>query len=650
MSLSRTAPIAADRPFTRDRVLDLVRFGCLLVVVVLHTMMSGVELGTDGAIVPTVALSGTTGFALASWAFQIMPLFFAIGGFAALQQWRRTIAGGGTGADYLRVRVRRLVAPVTVLVLGAGTGLALASESGVPRGLLAEASLRIGQPLWFLAVYVGLTALVPFMAQFHERAPRRTLVVLAGAVAMVDGLVRVTGLTGLGYLNLLVVWPLIQQLGFVYDDLRRRTVAPTGLAAVAAMALGALVLLVSAGVYSPNMLVNLNPPTGALVLLGLVQLCLLRLVHDSFAAALDRGPGWERVIAWGNANGMHVYLWHMSVIIALIGIQGAAAGALAGTGTGVGTWLSGVVVTTVESPWWWLTRLPWVVLVGGLAAVVAAGMAKVDVPAPARLDSLGRGLESVLGLRLSERVRAASAVGCAMAGIGIALLVGLAPFVWTLLAAGLLFAGLVLAAGLRRPAADVASEPDLAPGPDLVPAAENSPRPRTSVFDEPGERLGDGAPALEEAELLMRGTLLRIGMADDRAVVGAGLPVAEDDLRGHRNGGGQCGMPRAVDGVGEDEPCVLLDAEEDGVDVRDECLAVLAHAGDERAAGTQVEGVDAQDERLGNPPLDQLGRIRPRLPDRFAGRADDAFDEQVPVGVDVAAGFAGGVGDRKSVV
>ena len=479
MSLSTTAPITEDRPFTRDRVLDLVRFGCLLVVVVLHTMMSGVELGSDGAIVPTVALSGTAGFALASWAFQIMPLFFVIGGFAALQQWRRTAARGGTWSGYLRVRVRRLVAPVFVLVLGAGSGLALASESGVPGDLLAEASLRIGQPLWFLAVYVGLTALVPVMTRFHERAPRRTLVVLAGAVAMVDVLAGVTGLTGLGYLNLLVVWPLIQQLGFVYDDLRRRTVAPTGLVAIAAMALGALVLLVSGGVCSPNMLVNLNPPTGALVLLGVVQLCLLRLVHDRLTTALERVPARDRVIAWGNANGMHVYLWHMSVIIVLIGLLGAVAGALTGTGTGVGVWLGSAVLPDVESPWWWLTRVPWVLIVGGLSAGLAAGMAKISVPSPARLERLGRGLESALGLRLSERTRAVSAVGCAIAGIGIALLVGLAPFVWTLLSAGLLSAGLVLAAGLGRPAADVTPDPDLDPDPDPTVATNVSLR-RTS--------------------------------------------------------------------------------------------------------------------------------------------------------------------------
>src|SRR5699024_9800722 len=102
---------------------------------------------------------------------------------------------------------------------------------------------------------------------------------------------------------------------------------------------------VAAGVFSPNMLVNLNPPTGALVLLGVAQLCVLRLLYARLNRALSpaqRASGsetntgitlteatptfgvvpvqfWGRVIAWGNAFGMQVYLWHMSVVIVLIG-------------------------------------------------------------------------------------------------------------------------------------------------------------------------------------------------------------------------------------------------------------------------------------------------------------------------------------------
>lgn len=612
----------APDPAGRDRALDLVRFACLVVVVVLHAMMSSAVLGPGGEVVPTVALTGTTGFAIASWGFQIMPLFFLIGGFVALRQWRRTAARGGTWADYLRVRLRRLVAPVTLLVLGAGTALAVASEFGVPDGLLAEASRRIGQPLWFLAVYVGLTSLVPLAVRFHDRSPRRSLLALAGAVAAVDALVAATGMTGFGYLNLLFVWPLVQQLGFVYADLRGRPIHVGRVVGVLIAVLALLVWLVAEGIYSPDMLVNLNPPTGALVLLGVVQMCVLRLLHDRLAAAVTGVVVWERVIAWGNRFGMHVYLWHMSVAIGIIGLLGALAGTLAGDAAGFGTWLSTLVLPEIGSPWWWATRPVWVLAVVAGGALLATGMAKVEAPGEQRSARWGR---AVVGLArgrwvrvaASERNRACTAVGLAVIGIAVALLVGIAPLVWTLVSGGALILSLVLAAGLGE------RQPD-------------------SAFDETGERLGDGAPPFEEPELLMPGPLFGAGVPDDRAVVGAELAVAEDDLRRHRHRVGLRRMPGAADGIGEHEARVLLDAEEDRVDVRSEGLAVLAHPGDERAAGAEVERGDAEDERGGDPPLDELRRIGPCRPDSLARGADDAFDHEVAVGVD--AGVEVGVG------
>ncbi|WP_181274981.1 acyltransferase family protein [Brevibacterium oceani] len=502
----------------RDPAIDLVRFACLIVVIVLHSMMSAAVLGPDGTVVPTVALSDTSGFAVASWFFQVMPLFFVIGGCAGIIAWRRTRARGGTWADYLRARVRRLVVPVTVLIALTGLGLSVASELGVAAGLLAEASRRIGQPLWFLAVYVGLTALVPLAVHFHERSPRRSLAVLAGAVIVVDGVVAATGVHGLGYLNFVLVWPLIQQLGFVYADALERPVRRLRTWVVLVTALLTVIGLVSAGVYSPNMLVNLNPPTGALVLLGAVQMCALRLVHARLNRMLtlngggghdddnavsggqsgttidEAAPGprilraqiWRWVIDWGNRFGMQVYLWHMSVVIVLIG----GLGALAQTVSGIpAVWglpgLVGFVLPDIGSGWWWASRLPWLLVVMGLSALVAMLAERIPFPSERGLAAAGRGIGRIIcemrgnagtagvgtprdaGLTphvravtpevrtLTPQVRAAIAVAAATAGIAIALLVGIAPLIWTVLALALLMGSLVIAAGLGSRAARV---------------------------------------------------------------------------------------------------------------------------------------------------------------------------------------------------
>ena len=474
----------------RDPAIDLVRFACLVVVVVLHSLMSAAVLGPDGSVVPTVALAHTTGFAVASWFFQIMPLFFVIGGCAGIISWRRIRAEGGSWGDYLRARLRRLVVPVTVLIGLTGLGLSVASGLGAPSALVTEASHRIGQPLWFLAVYVGLTALVPLGVHFHERAPRRSLAVLTAAVIVVDGLVAVTGVHGLAYVNFVLVWPLVQQLGFFYADALDRPVRRLHVWLGLATALSLLVGLVAAGVYSPNMLVNLNPPTGALVLLGVVQICGLRLVHRRLTAMLtgaggsaaetgpEIGPGaeavpavrilraqfWRRLIAWGNRFGMQVYLWHMSVVIVLIGGLGWLAQAVSGV-----PHLAEFVLPAVGSGWWWVSRPIWLLVVMGLSAAVAMAAAWIPFPSESRLAAAGSAIAGFvrelrgnrngtrLGAAVDERARVAVmrpqaraviAVGAATVGIAIALLAGVAPLVWTLIAIGLLMGSLTVSAGL----------------------------------------------------------------------------------------------------------------------------------------------------------------------------------------------------------
>ncbi|MFP3395293.1 acyltransferase [Brevibacterium sp. SIMBA_078] len=468
----------------RDQAIDLIRFGCLIVVVILHSMMSAAVLGPDGTVAPTVALSTTAGFAAASWFFQIMPLFFIIGGYAGITGWRRTRARGGTWTDYLRARLRRLAVPTAVLVVIAGIGLSAAADIGVSSELIVEASRRIGQPLWFL----GLSSLVPVAVHFHERAPRRSLAVLAGAVIAVDVLSGTTGIAGLGYLNFVVVWPLIQQLGFFFADASDRPISRPVVWTALVAALGLLGGLVAAGVYSPNMLVNLNPPTGALVLLGVAQLCVLRLVHarlnralhvDRLSAESTTVPGeapaeaaptsriltaqlWERVIAWGNTYGMQVYLWHMSVVIVLIGALGWLAQTVVGFPTGIlldlptGT-VAEFILPEIESGWWWATRLPWLLAVMGLSALVAMAAERIPFPSERRLAAVGRGLSALVRAVLpqgfpvqsfSRRVRAIVAVGAATMGIAVALLVGIAPMIWTVVAAGLLMGSLILSAGL----------------------------------------------------------------------------------------------------------------------------------------------------------------------------------------------------------
>ncbi|MER7082867.1 acyltransferase family protein, partial [Saccharopolyspora kobensis] len=108
------APAAKAVPApSRDRVLDLIRAGCLVVVVVLHAVMAGIEVGESGIQIRN-ALENQQWFTPISWIIQVMPLFFIVGGFAGITQWRRMRDSGATPADFVRARLVRLARPALV--------------------------------------------------------------------------------------------------------------------------------------------------------------------------------------------------------------------------------------------------------------------------------------------------------------------------------------------------------------------------------------------------------------------------------------------------------------------------------------------------------------------------------------------------------
>jgi hypothetical protein len=93
---------------SRDRAVDFLRaFG---VVVIWHWALS-VTHRTDGRLVMPNPIDDVPLGWLATWLFQVLPVFFIVGGYANLAAWdsvRRS--GGGTGR-FLRKRWRGCLAP-----------------------------------------------------------------------------------------------------------------------------------------------------------------------------------------------------------------------------------------------------------------------------------------------------------------------------------------------------------------------------------------------------------------------------------------------------------------------------------------------------------------------------------------------------------
>ena len=297
----------------RDSAVDLVKAFCLLVVVGLHTMMAGVTVGVDGLHV-TNALAGHYIFAWASWGVQVMPLFFLLGGFASITHWRRMRDNGAVPADYIRTRVNRLARPALLPIALVGATLATLALTGVSGETLQQVGFKIGQPLWFLAVYLGCSAFVPLLTRLHEAAPRLTLFGLLAVAITVDTVSITFHLPLISAFNFLFVWLFIQQLGFWYADGAFSRLPRWATLAAGGAAYGTLVFLTLVVGYSRDMYENLNPPTTCILVLGIGQIFLVAFFHPQLARIAALAPV-RRATSAVNRNSMTIYLWHVPVVV-----------------------------------------------------------------------------------------------------------------------------------------------------------------------------------------------------------------------------------------------------------------------------------------------------------------------------------------------
>ena len=141
----------------RDLALDVVRAWSLLVVVLGHFLMLIVLWSDDG--VPATGNTLTSGdpWPFVTWLLQVMPLFFIAGGAV---NWSSNERFPGTYSQWLWQRVARLMRP-TVVYLAALAVLFTVVTLLVRREVTDPYLQGVTGPLWFLAVYIPVTALTP---------------------------------------------------------------------------------------------------------------------------------------------------------------------------------------------------------------------------------------------------------------------------------------------------------------------------------------------------------------------------------------------------------------------------------------------------------------------------------------------------------
>lgn len=354
----------------RNRVVDLFRAGSIAVVVLGHWTLAAVTV-RDGRLVAGQVLSLDETTHPFTWAFQVMPVFFLVGGYANGRSWRSARGRGGTYGGWLRARCRRLLLPLVPVLLFWLAASWLALRQGVDWRTVRLASSVALVPTWFLAAYILVTALAPAGLWLWERWRFATIVaggLLAGAV---DVLSLTTGSIAVGAVNYLVVWATVHQLGFAWldgylDGARRRLLlCVSGLVgAVGLVALGPYpVSMVAVDAAAVN---NSDPTRITMLFLGMFQAGLLLLLEDPCARAMRHARLWTFVVAV-NARIMTIYLWHVTAMVAVV--------ALAVTAGGVGLHVAPL------SAGWWLTRPLWYLVLAVMTAVFVAILGRFETPA-----------------------------------------------------------------------------------------------------------------------------------------------------------------------------------------------------------------------------------------------------------------------------
>lgn len=302
---------------SRNHTLDAARAFAVFVVVVFHSLLYEVHLSPAGwpDLVPWAPPHWPWWFL--SWFFMVIPLFFAAGGFGHAHLVDR-LRGEGVGyAGFLANRGSRLLGP---LVLFVTLSALVSSLAGLLWQVDAASALsrQIMQLLWFIAVYLVIVAAAPLLVSVYDRWGWTPTVALAAAAALVDAWSFRIGDPMVRNANLLLVWPAVHQVGVAYHRgwFRTRT-RSTGALFVGAAGIAILTLALGYPGSSVGLadipFANVQPPTVAMVLLGLAQCGLLGLIERSRLRPRP-GPRLKGVLALVNSLMMSVYLWHIGCI------------------------------------------------------------------------------------------------------------------------------------------------------------------------------------------------------------------------------------------------------------------------------------------------------------------------------------------------
>lgn len=399
---SKARELAELTPPERNRWVDFLRAVSIMAVVVGHWLMAGLYVNEAGELTRGDLLSVSEWAHWLTWGFQVMPVFFLVGGYSNSVSWElvtKKAAPGQVGVyrDWLANRVQRLITPTfPVLLLWAALAVAL-TQAGLPREQIRMATEAALIPVWFLAVYLLVTAFTPIAYRAWKRFGWASFAVFVPLAVLTDWLTFTHDVPYINFTNFLWVFLAVHQLGFAWRDGRfDNRLFAWGWAAVG---LAVLIRITVYGFYpvsmvsAPDGFSNSLPPTLALFALGMLQSGLVLALEPLGRRMLDNLTLWTATVLM-NGMIMTIYLWHLTAFVLVMTVTWLAFG-------GVG--LDSVPGTGA----WWATRPLWIgIYIAALLPMIAVF---------ARHE---RSFGPIRGGRTVPRLRAVLGVLAICAGLG----------------------------------------------------------------------------------------------------------------------------------------------------------------------------------------------------------------------------------------
>lgn len=380
---SKAQTIADATPPSRNRSVDFLRAISILVVVFGHWLMASPWRDADGDHMGHILTWAPWSHYL-TWIFQIMPIFFFVGGYSNGITWDAATRDGIPYREWLFARVRRLLKPVLILIAFWPIAGWIAMQFGVEAIYVEVGSEVALVPVWFLAVYSLMVALAPVMRMLWHRFGLASLWAPVALAIVGDVLYFTDTAPWFGWTNFVTLWLAVHQLGFVWLDRRILNRAIPWLSFVGGIS--ALICMTSFGPWPTSMIgvpgeeiSNSTPPHLPLLCLAAIQFGFVLIIEKRLEAWLARGHAWTATVLISSMI-MTVFLWHSTVMM---------------LSYGVGFWFDIGLHTLPGADGWWWWHLLWTLGFLVVLLPVAGLLSRFERPRPPRPGKSSQSSEAI---------------------------------------------------------------------------------------------------------------------------------------------------------------------------------------------------------------------------------------------------------------